>query len=478
MDRYGDWRYQWLDYARKYGKPYITSAAQSAAVGAATAGIKYLGKKRPPPPPYNGTDIGWKPVPIIPGFPPENKDKKMAAQDTGQRYVRLPNRYKRFKRFNIDKVTRMPLQSFEYILGTSNSTTPFAPTTKYLVSEFNPGSGGFIPCGFKVGTGTPESGDYHPMHIVDLNYFNPRSTDNMGNYPIVSTTGSGDANARKWVWSDTNKWIPARTGSVAVNGSREARWHLRPPDGNYADLASFTGLNRNHVSVFRKSIDIRMMLYGCHKMATEFDVRIIQILDPKMCPDYQHNIYDQTAGLDDSELLTFKNRWSNLIRPWTVNPIIRGMDKDAPRNDVRWFKTVMKRRVSIGETTTSIESVPSTEIRMHLDINEKNSLIWDHTGLVENTDRDAPPNVNADEGVSAVPAESHEKVYYTKRYYLLIRALAPVDVASTSSDADVDGTKAIGTFFESNGASTAVQNFVPSYDLCARTFFLTTTAVA
>lgn len=417
---------------------------------------------------------------------------------TGQRYAKDAPVYKKYKRFDIDKVGRGTIDTMHYILGgyelPAVSTTIGTVPYKYLVSEFNPGTGGMVPIAQRSKGATDNvCKSLAPLHIYDLNFCSPETRDTQIQYPVIATSQCQDINSRMWTWSKENQFV-SPTGSAMQSGNDpwasslhiQPRWQLQNMEGAYQTNNSLDAhLNR----FYRKSIDIRMILYGCEKLATEFDVRIIQIMDPKMCPDYPvslSNVASATPGTSFSDLDTFKSKWSDLVRPWVINPALRDVERQTAKHKP-WFRTVLKKRVTMGEQVSTVENIPCREIALHLDINELNDTRWDDTGYTlkaGNTAYDNVPDGNVTDGqVLNNNLNGHEKVWFTKRYYLMIRAMSPSDVSESSGQDVATGIPAAQQWKDNgstnwNPTGLVAHNYIPSYDLIARTYFMTNMGVA
>lgn len=402
-------------------------------------------------------------------LPTETEEEKQMDQASGLRWRDAGRSSKRVKRFSMGKILKSNIFPFEYQLGQFTGTDL---AQKHLVSEFDPGTGGCILIPNRSGEapfddGTLNKEGMSPMHIFDLNYYAPEFLDTPTAWPAAATNQTTNRNARHWVWSHTNQFIPYLSNSA--NGPR---WWLNDADGYFAN---YPGSQVHSNKVYRKSIDLRLMLYGCTKVETEFDIRIIRILDPEMCPDYESSLTNTGASF---KLQDFQQRWQNLCRAWSINPLLKGVEP-GPKPSKKWFETVMKRRVKIGEQTSSIEALPTAMTSLHLDINELNNLQWDENkGFVTEEGDAAYDNVPvADDDVVDQPSlnsNQREKVYYTRRYYLLVRAIATRDARDTGGqDGGSGGIGGSDIAYYAEGAPLAKLNYTPSFDLVARTYWLT-----
>lgn len=302
------------------------------------------------------------------------------------------------------------------------------------------------------------------MHCYDLNWIMPTYpganavSDDATLYPALTTPQNEDINQRAWVWGADNYWKTLvhdnLTGTPAVyTKNEEIRYSVEPGVTNYLPGGVSSTIRRT--KVYRNWIDIQYMLYGATSNPVEYDVRVIKIMDPRMCPDYEGKLED-VAGADETELTDFQQNWQNLIYGWTNNPMLRGIEPQ-PRATKRWFRTVAKKKVIVGERTTDVETVPVVKGSIRVALNEMNTLTWGNKGysmtnIDTNQEYDDVPNVD-DLRVLA----TKERPYYTSRYYLLIRA----------SDYVVNDNSVNSTFVDNRNP---IANH-GSYDLIVRTKF-------
>lgn len=348
------------------------------------------------------------------------------------------------KKFRLAKLLQSGVIPVTQQLGWRDLASPYNWVSKHLVSEYNPSIPGFCPLQNNTTT------SLLPMHCIDLNQFIGDKIDNAANYPEKATTQNTDINARYWSWATSNMW----TGSIVASNAQTARWYINDPRTNEVN-------DQPPGKIYRKSIEINYLLYGTKKMPTEFDIRVIRITDPKMCPDYEHSL---TSGSD--ELKEFQQNWQNLSRAWTINPVLRGVEP-GPKPVKQWFQTIAKKRVMIGEQTSSLESVPTVQGKMYVRLNEVNNYAWTMTDFDVQSGAatyDSVPNVElTDKGEND---GFKYKPYYTSRYYLLVRALAPVTV--TDAATGEEGTAEHPKF----NYTTGLYDYTPSMDLAIKTHFL------
>lgn len=396
---------------------FLTSPAGGALV---SAGVQYVrrGAKR------------MRPL-------PEGDATTTVTQDNGYRRAVVRKVVSGRKKFDLSKLVRSQVNYTEQCLGIQSEAGVWS--RKHPVSEYNPGTPGYIPLSHHTAFNTC------PMRVFDLNYYVGNTNDDTyaaGSYE--TTNQCEDINSRQWYWK-TNNTFGTDPGF---------RWYINEP-------RTQRQLYNPSVKVYRKGISIDYMLYGCVKQATEFDIRVIRITDPKMCPDYEHSL---TSGSD--ELKEFQQNWQNLIRAWMINPVLKDIEP-GPKPVKRWFKTIAKKRVRLGEQTSNIESVPTAQGKIYVRLNEVNDYSWtlkDFSVESGNAAYDAVPNVDdngSNDGFKHLP-------YYTSRYYLVVRALQPVDTTASGSGGQ-DGTATESPVL---GASAAF-DYTPSMDVAIRTHFLT-----
>jgi len=356
--------------------------------------------------------------------------------------------------------------------------------TKNLVSEYNPGSGGMIPI-FKS-----SSTNDTPMHVYDLNLYVPGYPDvyqvSSGAplqdvttftdvYPVTATSQNDDINSRMWRWVNTNKFAPYATRSSpsinALVGTTTGPWPAyyinNPLTTNQDNLL-------NGTKVYRKGICIDFMLYGCRKTMTKYDVRVIKVLDQKYCPDLDYSLPPDSAGPPTvTQLKDFQQAWQSLVRPYCINPMLKGIEPgpDIPR---RWFKTVAKKTVTIQEQSGDREQVTSYQGRIYVNLNEVNNMAWSQKGFsVESGD--APYDSVPTENVDMHENEAiHTKPHPRARYYLVVRALCPQDLA-TANSLDTTYNETAARTFSTEGTSTV--DYTPTYDLSIRMTYAQLTGV-
>lgn len=358
------------------------------------------------------------------------------------------------KKTNIGKLLRSTINYTEQCLGVDRGGTLME---KYPVSEFNPNRGGAMTIGMD------SAQNWTPMHIYDLNLYIGATNDTSTNYPNTSVTQCNDINARSWVWTNDNAWNAMKNTTPTTE---QLRWYINEPRTN-------TQTSNPSTKVYRKGIAIDYMLYGCKKMATEYELRVIKIQDPKMCPDFPVSLVDTAQS---TELATFRQNWQNMIRMWTINPMLRGVEP-GPKPTKPWFTTIAKKRVTIGEQTGDIESPPAIQGKMYIKINEAQRYAWDMKEFtVESGDvaYDGVPSVDD----NATNNNFRHKPWFTSRYYLLIRAVSPVET-TVIGGGGVDGNSTGETntwpgWFITQGVGEF--DYRPSYDLAVRTTFLTVNA--
>lgn len=392
-------------------------------------------------------------------------------QDSGYRRLVTRGVYKSRKRFSKMKILSSELDTFDHTLGLlQNAQTVPATTdvaqTKYLVSEYNPQTAGFIAIVNESSTTnkTPVGGPaginngplrMTPMQIWDLNFVSIKN-DNHATYPGNPLTNRcNDANARGWFWSNSEQWN-AMFDVVNTDTLVMPRYYIRDPRTNVLDALGALATDTKK-KIYRNSIDIRFTAYGCKQMATEFEFTVIKITDPEMCPDY--------SGSTPVDIDRFRTRWKRLIRPWTINPMLKGVDQDCPPGS--WFKIIAKKRVKMGEATGQIETVPTVQGRIKINLNENNNHSWNNFGTNNATGPAEYDNAYIN-GVTAPDYQNNDTInarpHPLARYYLLVRALSTVDVATSGQDSTLSGFAAepITNFFQNNRPLT---NFTPTYDL-------------
>lgn len=352
----------------------------------------------------------------------EETDNNMVSESNdnglGNRWVKTA--YGGRKRFKLMKLLRSGIKEVEQNLGMYN-TVAGALTTKHLISEFNLGVGGFM------GICKDSNSNCTPMHVYDLNVFVGATNDTRANWPAYATNQTDNASARAWCFKNDNKFYELFTGSANMTTlrtesgytSHEPRWFIDDPDG--------TNLSSNPSSrIYRKAIDVRYQLYGCKRMTLDYDVMVIRVTNPKMCPDY-------LATLTNEELTQFQQGWQNLVRGRCINPMLNGIEPGPQVS--KWFKIVARKKVKIGEDTTNADFMPSVTGKIHVKLNEVNDYAWEDTRGF---------NVESGDGLfDTVPVPddngsnntfSH-KPYYTSRLYLVIRSTGTIDQAPAGGTA-------------------------------------------
>lgn len=379
------------------------------------------------------------------------------------------------KRMKIMKLMTSGVKSVEQNLGVYNTvSTTF--TKKHPVSEYNLGTGGFM------GICKDSNANVTPMHIYDLNMFVGASQDNPINFPLYSTAQCSDANQRAWVFGNDNKFYGLNTDLTNFTKdtpytNHQFRYFVDDPRGN--------NLTQNpSEKVFRKSIAINYTLYGAKYMSLEYDLKVIKITDPAMCPDY-------LATLSNEELKKFQQGWQNLIRAQTINPMLLGVEPGPKLK--RWFKVVASKRVKIGEVIDA-NIMPTVTGKIYVKQNELNNYAYDQMRNFNVETGDATyDNVPAPDDNAANNTFVH-KPYYTSRYYLMIRCTGTVDQSRNGQDGANPHTSANSTDITTapNGWYGFWDDGIPprsaapdsynilgtqgSYDLAIKTFFLVNTA--
>lgn len=341
-------------------------------------------------------------------------------------------------------------------LTTGGGATPF----KHLVSEFDPTRGGFVSIPKKTGTASSIDDEFGrlPMHCFDLNFFPGNNrTDTLANFVPQATNQCNDINARHWIMANNLTWN-------GTNENKNTRWVIDNPDTT--NLGSV-----QNPYIYRNYIDLKFMLYGCTKNATKFDIRVIQITDPRYCPDYPMNLAN-TADTPDGDDVNMG--WQNLLTPFTVNPLLTG--EPGPKPGKRWFKTIAKKVVHIGEQTGEIETIPCVQTSMRVNINRAFNYAWTNRDFAQEGANFL--NDGGLTGANDTNANSRfaHKPYYTQRYYLLIRALCPLDTASSTAFNQDDGTDDPAELrltrpYDDKGHTATQCRYIPTYDLVVRNVF-------
>lgn len=391
-------------------------------------------------------------------------------QDTGLRRFVARKVVGGRKRFNINKLLKSTVEHTEQCLGLRDCGAAIGDFHfKHPVSEFNPGVGGFYPICQQTDM------NWTPMHIYDLNLYVGNLSDAKGNYPLRATSQNDDVNARAWIWLNNNKWTPLRNGDTATD---EPRYYINEP------RTSVQSSTPQSNKIYRKGIAIDFMAYGTNRMATEFEFRVIKIMDKDMCPDYPMSLTD-TDG--ESALKDFQQNWQNMIRAWTINPMLRGVEP-GPKPAKPWFRTIASKKIRIGENSNLDSGVPTAQGKIYIHINEAQKYGgWDDTGFtVEAGDAayDDVPNVDDEAG----NPNFLYKPYYTSRYYLLVRALSPNNIAANTWNATSSPNNCIKGFEPTNNNAGplglgslptfgGVLDYCPSYDIAIRTTFMTVNAI-
>lgn len=412
-------------------------------------------------------------------------------QANGGRVADLGHVTLRGKSFDPYKLVRSRIKHHRCSLGLRNdcaaaTTTqvtgypkPFGLYSRFMASEFNPGRGGAVPICFDS---NPFTGVL-PMHCIDLNtisvgtddFDSSAIEDCAATFPLKATKQCEDVNARFWIWSHSTTgrdpiWrsIPTQTAN-STDVTCRPRWTWERND--FELLAD--------QKIYKRSIDVRMNLYGCAKFQTMFDVRVIRMLDTDMCPDLLDDLPTTNAVGEsnntnpEDRLETFRIRWAELAKPFVSNPLFKGTDPHRTAiSGKRWFKTVYKKKVKIAEVAGygSEGGPPCATLSFSIPINEIQDLAWDSKNSTKTTFNaefyDGVPGKNQSFATAPGPTGAPEvryvdnlanvryntlgqgpsryniqnKPHYKSRLYLLIRALAPRDVrTSDATNLDVTG---------------------------------------
>lgn len=349
---------------------------------------------------------------------------------------------------------------------------------KQLVSEFDPTKGGYVAICKKLGGIAVDAENSNgswvqlPMHCYDLNfYIGNKDWDDFSTFPAKSTEQCDNINSRMWVMGIKDGKPHWRVGHIPAgttnwdqwhNECNNVRWFIDNPKNSIAKTSQ-------NIRMYRKGIDLDLMLYGTAKQATTFDIRVIRITDPRMCPDFDGDLKDDPTS-SSTDLQDFHQNWQNMITPYVVNPLLKNEPGPVSR---RWFETVAKKRVTVGERS-NIETLPCVRTSLRVNLNKVYNYAWSNknfnlqTGI--NMFDGALPQDGADMGANE--AFVH-KPYYTSRFYLLIRAMCPLDTTTTADNQD-DNTDdpAVGInnrLFDDRGHAPAVTSWIPTYDLMAKT---------
>lgn len=408
--------------------------------------------------------------------------KMEADQGRGDRYIRLRKRSGGRKPFRISKLLRSTCEPIDVSLGwrvvvSATGADVTADSSKYLMSEFNPGSAGFMPIlqcsknadllnkyGINMTTGCL------PMHVYDLSYYPAKVEDSVYSTPSSGGTDANrnicdDTNSRAWFFAEDKRFHAIGTGY----GGNVGQPRYRIVDANLNSLTTLP----NNSKVYKKGVCVDMMCYGTKKMPTEYDIKIIRITDPIFCPDY-------IGQLSVNDYNRVKQGWEALVRGYVCSPLIRGVE---PRPRLRnWFKVVCQQRVKLGEQTSEIDNVTSTQLRLYAKVNEVQNMAWSKSGFtVDGNVPDTAPMVDD----AAVNYQMDYKPWYTSRLYLVIRALSTFDnatAAGTDPAANNDqmtgdtGIPAIsyrdlsgvtGSYLGNTGGMVPA-DYIPSYDLIVR----------
>lgn len=368
------------------------------------------------------------------------------------------------KKYRPQKILNAFINTTEQCLGLRSQVGPLYPLgVKHLVSEFNPTTAGMVSIGLNsdstviAGRAQP---DATPMHIYDLNYYVGATEDHTGNWPTLATNQNDDINARAWYWKNTNKF----TALENSNSPNDApRWYINEPLTLRQD-------ENPSAHIYRKGIDIKYQFYGTTGQTMEYDISVIRIHVPWMCPDYDTSLATTSA---ENSLRQFQQNWQNLVRALTINPLLAGVEP-GPQPSKRWFTKVASKRIRLTEQNADIQQLPVARGSIHVKINENQNYSWAQEDFVVESGDNAYDNVPNVDDNGENNAFVH-KPYYTSRYYLLIRAVCPQDLSPLGSALNLDGT----TITEAAGLSEAfvlsraATAFTPSYDLICRTFFKT-----
>lgn len=421
----------------------------------------------------------------------------MADQDRGGRMGysrRARGGYSR--RFNPYKALTSGINHVKCVLTCKGPNWNTSGINKHLVSEYDPTKGGYVAICKRTFAPSPEtyiSWRQLPMHCYDLNFYPGFLDDNNTNFPPVSSAVTDNINSRMWVFghnsSGTN--ILWRTGNLRQGdgtGFLDNECHnVRYVIDNAKTLNTDT---TNNIFMYRKAINIDMLLYGTQKMETKFDIRVIRIDDERFCPDYPA-LYNTANPNDAQDYSDVRNGWQNLITPYVVNPLLSG--EPNPKTAKKWFTTIAKKTVTVGEQTTNIDTIPTVRTSLRVDINKVYNYAWSSKGFSSqygaNAFDGAPIIENGPTGAAndQTPVDTRgndtfvHKPRYKGRFYLLIRALCPLDSSAPTGGNDNDDSdppasmRAIQTrLFDDKGHTTSVTQYIPTYDLVVKTTWATT----
>lgn len=413
----------------------------------------------------------------------------------GNTYKRVRTAYGGHKRAKIQKLINSTIFPVEQILSVQSSTQSIQNVEDRMhpVSEYGL-NGGYM------GICTDSNSNSTPMHVYDLSYFIGNDADTMTKrqttVPLGGSTQNDCPNARSWFWASNGKFRQLCGKSVTSyrmlkGGDAFADTSGTWPGAGGAEIPfgvtmkthgwrfkdpKFTPITVEPDKVYRKSIDINFMVYGCKKMPTTYDIRVIRITNPQMCPDYPNGASNSTDFAKQ-----FDNAWKRLVYGYTANPLLKAVEPGPPAVKP-WFRTVAKKRITIGEQTSDIDRIQSIQGRIHVKLNEVNAYNWTlegHNVTAGEAAYDEVPFTNADDQTGTDQMKKHP--WWTSRYYLLIRALSTVDCASTATTAGDNGGQGTNVDGITNTTAVGWQGFAdegiletdyqPSYDLSISTKF-------
>lgn len=371
-------------------------------------------------------------------------------------------------RFNPYKALKSGINHVTCVLQSTTQNGTF----KHLVSEYDPHRGGYVSmCKKLYQSANPATAEDHvqlPMHVYDLNFYPGDNDDNNTNFPPNATNQCTNINSRMWKFTPGATFTAGHAAAGnAENECESVRYIIDNPKTANNDT-------QQNIKMYRKSIDIKFMLYGCTQVATKYDVRVIRITDARMCPDFQGSLTMPPAGKpvdagEETNLRDFHQNWTNMMNDFTVNPLLKGEPGPQTR---RWYTTVARKTIDVGEQTPDIETINSVQGSIKVNLNKVYDYAWSNYNF-------EPDNIN-NRFDGALPVNDNKaneafvhKPYYTSRYYLVIRAMCTVDTSVNTEfnkDQDINlGVAFRARTFDDKGHTSTVCRYMPTYDLIVRT---------
>lgn len=428
---------------------------------------------------------------------PKRSSFRQSEGFTSGRLIRTSGGYKKPR---ISKLFRSNIEPYTLALGWKQTLGSGAinRNCKYMITEFNPGVGGLLPCAYN--SNVPDFGNVlttsvapnpglmtitqvdnnrsyrynpviesYPMHVFDLNAV-PYATsagrtfgDSIHAYDVEFSTMNTDLNSRGWVFCklNTSKDTSGQFNDPKAENYTSVKYGFAPIRSLYGGNATATGgdvyidepryehVQRDirhpgstSINASGSRLNPLSRTNKLYKKGVFIDFNgyscVKQPVDWDIrvirCLDKRY-CPDYKDVLQDDERKQVERAWMNLVYPYMSNPMLT--KEDNPTRVKKWFKTVCKATLSLPEQTGDADVIPSQRARMYAKINEVLNFAWDQKGETVNYDLEGVPrNVTED-------SSPNNKPWYTSRLYLVIRASSRMDTrwsaaGSTQRPGDVN----------------------------------------